>query len=94
MPITDLPIFNLYKPYAHLTDAELTSALRAIEQAELNYASANGQRTLSIGNVSFEYGSRQDLAYIKAQLISAYNARAIEHSNPKLKAYKITHLMR
>lgn len=94
MPITDLPIMALYKPYAHLTDAELTSALRAIEQAELTYASANGQRTLSIGNVSFEYGSREDLAYIKAQLVSAYNARAVERCNPTLKAYKITHLMR
>lgn len=79
-----------YTPFSSLTDEQLTTALNTIEAAELSFVEGMGQRTVSIGSVTFSYGSRVDLARIKATLIAAYNSRVPGRPAP----YKITHLMR
>lgn len=81
-----------YRPFAALSDDDLVAALTKIEAAEIAFVEGQGQRTASIGSVSFTYGSRVELARIKAALIAAYNSR-VEGAN-KAAPYKITHLMR
>lgn len=86
-------ITGLYTPFASLSDDDLSRALAEIEARELSALASDGQRTLTIGNVSFEYASRAELARIKSQLIAAYNARAVAN-NRAAKPYRITHMMR
>lgn len=80
-----------YVPFGTLTDDQLTAALTAIDTAIVSYAEGMGQRTVSIGSVSFSYGSLADLLRIKEQLVAAYNGRV---PGAKPAPYRITHLMR
>lgn len=81
-----------YIPFQTLTDEELTNALNKVEAALVGYASSQGQRTVSIGGVSFQYGTLDQLLKIRSLLIAAYDARA--EGPAKFAPYRITHLMR
>lgn len=87
-----MAITSKWVPYSSLSDEDLTAAIKKIEAEELSFVEGGGQRTTSIGGVSFSYGSRAELLRIKEDLIAAYNARVAgaAHYAP----YKITHLMR
>lgn len=87
-----MAITSPYVPFSSLSDEDLLAAIQKIEAEELSFSGSGGQRTVSIGGVSFSYGSRLDLLRIKEDLIAAYNARITGAA--KYAPYKITHLMR
>lgn len=88
-----MAISGAYIPFTTLTDEQLTAALNNIEAALVSFAEGSGQRTVSIGSVSFSYSRLDDLLRIRNLLIAAYNARAAKNG-ARFSPYKITHLSR
>lgn len=88
-----MAISGAYIPFSSLTDEELTAALNTIEAALVSFAEGSGQRTVSIGSVSFSYSRLDDLLRIRNLLIAAFNARAAK-DGAKFSPYKVTILMR
>lgn len=88
-----MAIDSIYVPFGSLTDEQLATALNNIEAALVSFAEGMGQRTISIGSVSFSYSRLDELLKLKQLLVAAYNARAAKNG-ARFSPYKIVHLSR
>lgn len=80
-----------YDWFSDFSTEELEAAKKKIEASILSFAVGGGQRTVSIGGVSFSYGSISDLERILGIINDVLNRRS---ATGKYAPYKLTHLMR